>query len=175
MVNISVKRESFTPLETIGRQKRDMVSLTGFTPLETIGRQKRDMVSLTGFSLVELLLVITVITILAGIGIPNFVKARERALNRDAQANLRLIIAAERVHHMELDNFYASAALPSHEENINTNLSLLLPTGPNVAWNYQTIITLAGAACAQATRNGHDNRIMSMRTTNDDPVDGSCP
>jgi len=46
-------KKGFTPLDKNRRLRRNY--LTGFTPLETIGRRQKAMVSLTGFTLIEIL------------------------------------------------------------------------------------------------------------------------
>ncbi len=54
-----------------------------------------------GFTLLQLLLAVVIIGILAGISIPNYNKAKERALGKIARANLKLMAAAEKVYKMD--------------------------------------------------------------------------
>jgi len=61
-------------------------------PLE--GRREKQL----GFSLIELLIVVTVILIVAGIAIPNFIRSRLRANETAAVANLRNITTANTVY-----------------------------------------------------------------------------
>lgn len=130
------------------------------------------------FTLMELIIVLIIIGILSTLGIAYFDPMRESALDNEARANLRLIIAAERTLRMETNAFYASAS--PHETNINTNLRLLLPAQANRNWNYvTTVIAASGQACAQATRNGAGARTWCYRSGTTaspqaDPVRSTC-
>ncbi len=131
------------------------------------------------FTLMELIIVLIIIGILSTLGIAYFDPMKENALDNEARANLRLIIAAERTRRMEAGAFYASAS--PHETNINTNLRLLLPAQANRNWNYVTtvIASVPQQACAQATRNGAGARTWCYRSgtvasPQTDPVRNTC-
>lgn len=113
------------------------------------------------FTLMELIIVLIIIGILSTLGISYFDPMRESALDNEARANARLIIAAERTRRMEAGTFYTSTN--PHETNINTNLRLLLPTA-NRNWNYRTTVLASGEACAQATRNNTGARTWCLRS-----------
>jgi len=122
-------------------------------------------------TLMEMLIVIIIIGTLAAIGVPNYTRTREESLDREAQANLRLIIAAQNIHRMEFTTYVAAGTIAA----INTGLRLALPAA--VYWDYRTTVTGPGGSntCAEATRVS-DNRHWRMRHTEADPVDGSmCP
>ncbi len=72
------------------------------------------------FSLVELMVVLIIIGILASIALPNYNKIKERAIDKEAIANLKLIQAAEKIYKMEIGGYYSN----SGASNINTNLKL---------------------------------------------------
>ena len=113
----------------------------------------------------EMLIVVILIGILSSIAVPNFTGMRERALGREAQANLRLIAAAERVYELEMDTYYASSDI----DEINDNLKLAL-TEEN--WNYN-ITGGGGGFTATATRPG-----CTYTMDQDDPgpvAGGGCP
>jgi len=57
------------------------------------------------FSMMELLVVVTIIGILATIGITQYFPVREKSLGKEAIANLKLIGAAERVYRLERGTF----------------------------------------------------------------------
>ncbi len=92
-----------------------------------------------GMTLLEVLIVVTIIGILAGLGFVNYAGIREHSLGREAQANLKLIAAAERIYRMEYGHYYGSDASIS---NINDVLKLSMPGAANRSWDYA--ITSAG-------------------------------
>lgn len=57
---------------------------------------------LTGFTLIELLVTIVILTILAGLAIPQYTKSVERGKMREAEANLYTMYMAEKMY--KLDN-----------------------------------------------------------------------
>ena len=125
----------------------------------------------------ELSVVSIIIGVLATIGIGYFYPSKERTLDREAQANLRLIIAAERIFRMEGGSYYDSGTVqPTATTNINTNLRLVLSSSN---WNYLTkaIVGPPVACCAQATRvNGSDSRTWRINyPAETDPQPLSCP
>ena len=111
------------------------------------------------FTLLELLVVIVIIGVLATLGITHYGVIREMAIDREATANLKLIIAANRIYRMETDGqWYTSTDVGQ----INTNLKLSLPAGTDRNWNYASREVAGGVRCADAQRNGGDARIWGM-------------
>lgn len=98
-----------------------------------------------GFTLTELVIVIIIIGILVTLAATHYGGTRERAFDREATANLKLIQAALRVYRMEGGAFFNS----SDNTVINRDLKLSLQTA-NPRWNYQ----VDTAGCGQATRTG---------------------
>jgi len=105
----------------------------------------------------ELIAVIIIIGILASIAIPSYNRSRERAVGQEARANLKLIVAAEKIYNMETGNYYFSSVMA----DINSNLKLSL-TATN--WSYS--ITSAGTYTAAARRasgyGSYSNCIYSL-------------
>ncbi|MEW6100746.1 MAG: type II secretion system protein [Candidatus Omnitrophota bacterium] len=126
------------------------------------------------FTMMELLVVIIVIGILSTLGISHYGSFRERTLDREAQANLRLIVAGEKIYRMEnsTQSYYASANIT----DINFNLKLLLNSGASRVWDYATTGNNT-ACCGRAVRfNGPDSRSWRLRCAEADPVaNGACP
>ncbi len=131
------------------------------------------------FTIVELIVVVIIIGILATLGITQYLSSREQALNKEAQVNLKLILAAERVYRMEnIDSKYVPA---DSVALVNQYLRLLLPQGDNRAWDY--VITTSGGGtdfCVQSTRTGtviKHWKIVSptIGTPDPQPEEGTCP
>lgn len=86
-------------------------------------------------TLLELIVVVIIIGVLAILALPQLRVARVNALDREAQANLRLIQAAEKIYRMEA-TFYAVCA---DRGAINTTLLLDIPDTPN--WTYAVSVS----------------------------------
>lgn len=102
-----------------------------------------------GFTLLELVVVLIIVGVLGTISFVHYGVYQEKSLDSEAEANLALIIAAERVYRMERNVFYINV----NEPLLNQNLRLFLPTAANRKWAYQTV-TVGVNCCAQATRIG---------------------
>jgi prepilin-type N-terminal cleavage/methylation domain-containing protein len=117
----------------------------------------------TGFNLMELLVVIVIIGVLATLGFAQYGTYRERTLDQEAQANLRLIVAAERIYRMEVGDYWSRAS----RDDINAGLRMLIPAGN---WNYR-----ATATCAEATRAAGTARQWSLDYNNPDAPPATTP
>jgi prepilin-type N-terminal cleavage/methylation domain-containing protein len=125
-----------------------------------------------GFTLIELVVVMVIIGIFATISFTHYVSAREKVLDKEAVSNLKLIRDGERICKVETGSYYPSSGSVTDIGTINTNLSLMLPTGSDRYLNYAVWST----GCARATRNGSDSRSWYLAITVEDPVSGAgCP
>ena len=133
-----------------------------------------DKKKLRSFTLIEIITTITIIGILATVAVVNYGPARENILDTEAQQNLRLIQAAEKLYHVRFSLYYPPNA-GTAEANItfiNRDLKLDLPT-VNITWNYKT--TFRGCVSAARTTGGL-TRYWSMLITDRNPVSGAdCP
>ena len=130
-----------------------------------------------GFTLIELLMVIGIIIILAGIAIPNFAKAKERTLIKEAIANLKLIAAAEKIYRMESNPtaYYLSSGTVTDIGAINTNLKLSLN---ETNWDYSiTGGTNTFTTYAQRQLGSYSSCKYSIDQSQEEPVvsSGTCP
>ena len=101
-----------------------------------------------GFTLIELLVVFIIISILAGLAIPNFTRTRERAFDKEAQTALRLIQAAERVYLSKYGTYKACLDTTA----INTDLRLDLAS---TSWSFSVSPAGQSTFTASAVRTGN--------------------
>ena len=95
-----------------------------------VGKKVTD-VKQRSFTLIELMVVVIIVGILAGIALPQYVRSRERAMDKQAKAILSLIRAAERAYKMEIGSYYTAGG---NVDTINQNLNLDLVNDGN--WAY---------------------------------------
>lgn len=104
-----------------------------------------------------MLLVVVIISIIAGIAIPVYNKSKEHGLGKEAVANLKLIYAAEHIYKMDHGNYIAcscsSAANCNAAGGCNTLLKLNLNTG-NWTYSAATGGVFGGGWYADALRVG---------------------
>jgi len=128
------------------------------------------------FTLIELLIVIGIIIILAGIAIPNFYKAKERALTKEASVNLKLIAAAEKVYRMGNPFYYPNTGYQSAIADINSYLRLYFTDETN--WDYTITVATDKAFTATAVRTVGTNPCtftINQGTTGEPTYSGTCP
>jgi len=70
-----------------------------------VQRPPRDLAKQRGFTLIELMIVVAIIAILAGILIPNFVNARAQAQTSACESNLRSIATAMELMYADLQTY----------------------------------------------------------------------
>jgi type II secretory pathway pseudopilin PulG len=85
------------------------------------------------FTLIELIVVVVIIITLALIAIPSYSKSKNRALQKEAISNMKLIAAGERIYKMENNTYFncscVSAANCDNASNgCNYFLKLMLNT-----------------------------------------------
>lgn len=133
--------------------------------------------NIKSFTIMEVLIVVVIVGILSTLSMTQYSAYRENVFNKEAQANLRMILAAERVARMESNNNQYVGCADSAA--IRTNLRVDLVRA-NPIWNYSVTINAAGDnLCAQATRNGGDARSWSiwapnLGTPDPQPMSGVC-
>ncbi|KPK98589.1 MAG: hypothetical protein AMJ95_03625 [Omnitrophica WOR_2 bacterium SM23_72] len=134
----------------------------------------------TGVTLIELVITVLLISILGALGFIQYGNYREEALGKEARANLRLIVAAQRIYKIKTSAYFPIVGgTETSESTINDNLKLMLSTaeGPQRAWDY-LVDSSGGTTCAQATRVNGPAKTWSFRSTDldgDPDEDGTCP
>lgn len=129
------------------------------------------------FTLIEVLVVIVIIGILVALALSSFGGTRERALDKEAKANLRLIQAAEKIYRLEMAYYFPPGTSTSDVSAINANLKLRLPAPPKtISWNYNVD---ASSEEIKATRNKSGGRDFTINFSTDTitctPNSDTCP
>jgi prepilin-type N-terminal cleavage/methylation domain-containing protein len=120
-----------------------------------------------GFTIIELIVVLVIIGILITLGLPSYHNIKEKALDKEAIVNLKLIQAAEKIYRMEIGGYYDSVPPPPDEiRDINDWLKIdLLKTATRI-WDYAT----DGAGTATATRTSSGPaRTWTLPINQEDP------
>ena len=125
----------------------------------------------------ELLVVILIIGILVTLALTQYGPYKERTLDKEAQANLKLLLAAQKVYRLEVGFYYPYNATGTGSESnidkINTDLRLLLSNADNTSWNYRTTADYGAATtCVEATRIGAGSRTFSLPNDQDESIPG---
>jgi type II secretory pathway pseudopilin PulG len=103
--------------------------------------------------LIELVVVIIIFGVLAGIIAPQYNRSRERAFDKQARTILTLIRAAQKAYWLTQEGYYAPGTTTIGA--INTNLNLNLPNDGN--WGSYSITGASGfTASVQRDRGGYD-------------------
>jgi prepilin-type N-terminal cleavage/methylation domain-containing protein len=88
------------------------------------------------YTLTELMVVLVIVGVLAILALPIITGPKEQAMDNEAKVNLKLIQAAEKIYHMEYNQYWAAP----DNDGINSNFTLFLPPTTNTKrnWDYQT-------------------------------------
>jgi type II secretory pathway pseudopilin PulG len=120
------------------------------------------------FTVLEMIVVVIIMGILAGV-VLNFTPLKENVLDKEAQANLKLIRAAERIYRMEMDGYVGCA----NTLVVNNNLKLCIPTSrPN--WNYKVEVVSATSFTGKSQRNVTGGRSWCINQITEDPYQTGC-
>ncbi|MFH1457898.1 MAG: type II secretion system protein [Candidatus Omnitrophota bacterium] len=134
----------------------------------------------TGVTLLEMVITVMLIGILGTLGFIQYGNYREEALGKEARANLRLIIAAQRIYKIKTSAYFpAAGGTESNTGTINDNLKVLLSTlaGSGRTWDY-LVTSSGGSTCVQATRFNGPAKTWRFRNNEPggDPLENAtCP
>ncbi len=122
----------------------------------------------SGFTLTELMVVVVIVGILAALVLPNYTATREKALDKEAIAGLKLIRTAERQYFGRQELFYPNAVNVSDITLINANLSTDLAEDH---WDYSVV----GGATTLRARAVRAGRTWTITNAAGDPTcAGTC-
>lgn len=139
--------------------------------LEPSKKGKSFRTGVTGFTLIELIAVVIIIAILSSIAYPNYLRAREKAIDKEAQAILVLIRAAERTYYMETGVYWTPDYTTVPEINSNLNLDI---TSDN--WGNYRILSIQGFyALTERNKGGFNRRWWINSTMTNASCMWNCP
>ncbi len=119
---------------------------------------------LAGITLVELIVVIIITAILASLGVANYGKLTEKALDKEAVITLKLIQAAEKIYNNDYAHYFPSSG-SADTAQINSALRLSAPI-TSAKWNY----AVSDTATVTATRNISGGRAWTLDILNEIPT-----
>ena len=140
-------------------------------------RIKRVNIYSGGFTLIEMMIVVMILGILAGIAVPSYLRSQERTYTKEAIVSLRLLRAAQMVYRSEFGTFYPGSGSEGNISDINTNLRLNL-TETN--WDYDITASSNSTFTAQADRltGIYSACVYTVDEAATEPVpvaEGNCP
>ncbi len=119
-----------------------------------------------GFTLAEVLIVVVILGVLAGLAIPSYTNSIEQSRANEAQANLNIIYTAEKIYKVNNGTFWAppgtpivvGSSDPSYTSDNSVNYKLNIDLAPPEFYPIASIVA-AGSGdtatfTATATRNG---------------------
>lgn len=133
------------------RQESSQITFQNKTPVRDVSLEN-EMTKYKAFTLIEIMTVVIIISILATLAVPPFVKTIEVSKGRLAKTNLKLIYSAEKIYRNEHDTYYPNPAGPADLTGINQNLGLSLSTAAESPFNYTVTTTSERDFIATATR-----------------------
>jgi len=114
-----------------------------------------------GFTLIELMVVILIIGILAGISIPSFNQSMEYAREKEARVTLQLIYNAEKVYRLD-KKAYTSAATTSDTAWAPLASYITNPNDTAQYYTYTVTPATSSTFTATAVRNGNASKTITI-------------
>ncbi len=134
--------------------------------------------SVTGVTITEVLVVVMILGILAGLALPQFNASRERAFAKEAKADLKRIAEAERGYLVENGQYYPGSGTITDIAVINRSLGLMLRKDAKRDWDYSINSTGIDDFTAYAKRRtgSYSGCEYSLPHTIEEPTPNvSCP
>lgn len=109
-----------------------------------------------GFTIVEIMIVVAIVAVLMAMGIPNYLKARERARKETCIANLWQINEAIKQWVLEND-IQEGASLTGSEDQVYSYIRFSRPVCPSGGtYTFGTVGQGAQVTCSKAQELGHE-------------------
>ncbi|MCX5697266.1 MAG: type II secretion system protein [Candidatus Omnitrophica bacterium] len=124
------------------------------------------------WTLVELLIVVVIIGILASLVLPNYKRMKEGTYDKEALADLKLMVAAAKIYRLE-QGTYINA---TNTTVVNDLLRLTLPTSAQANWDHEIVNATYVTFTAKAGRRPAPYvRIWRINETKEEPYQDSAP
>ena len=119
-------------------------------------------------TLLEIIIVVIIVGILATMALPGFYKAQLRARDKEADAMLKLMQQAQKVVHLEMNNYIECVSTT----DCNTRLRLDLPTEN---WTFSVPHVTATDFCVQAVSLKSGSGTWHIGKSDNAVISGACP
>ena len=124
-----------------------------------------------GFTLLELLIVVAIIGILAGVGIPAYNGYITDSKEETAKNNLRSIAMMQSSYYSDNNSYY----LASNTSSINTNLFGKSTLDTSGDYDYRTVSHASGFQAIATPKSGKSVTKYCLTQNNDLRSAGQCP
>ena len=133
----------------------------------------RTMHKKQSFSLMEVMVVVIVLAILAGIGIPSYIKTIERTYNKQALSMIKMTLEAEKIYRLEKGKFVSCTTKGGQVSVSNCNTVLRIDL-PEDRWEFTVTVNEDGdSGTIRADRKANNGRFFMLDFDKSTSVDAS--